>query len=102
MQYTIDEIKSKAVPIAIRYEVDSLSLFGSYARGEADEKSDIDFLLRKGKIRGLLGFCSLLNDLESAFSCHVDLVEKEAIKDSQFLQKVISDEVVLYERDRSK
>ena len=36
MPYTIDEIKTKAIPIAIYYGVDSLSLFGSYARGEAD------------------------------------------------------------------
>lgn len=48
MSYTIDEIKTKALPIAIRYGVDELSLFGSYARGEADEKSDLDFLIQKG------------------------------------------------------
>ncbi|MCM1127754.1 MAG: hypothetical protein NC429_14945 [Lachnospiraceae bacterium] len=39
MPYTIDEIRTKAMPIAIHYGVDALSLFGSYARGEADEKS---------------------------------------------------------------
>ncbi len=43
MPYTIDEIRIKAMPIAIRYVVDALSLFGSYARDEADEKSDLDF-----------------------------------------------------------
>lgn len=45
MPYTIEEIRAKAMPIAIRYGVDALSLFGSYARGEADEKSDLDFLI---------------------------------------------------------
>lgn len=98
MPYTIDEIKEKVTPIAIRYGVDSLSLFGSYARGEADEKSDLDFLLLKGKIRGLLEYCGMINDLEEAFHCHVDMVERDAIKDPDFLREIVKDEVTLYER----
>ena len=42
MIYTIEEIKQKAIPIAQEYGVDSMSLFGSYARGEASEDSDLD------------------------------------------------------------
>ena len=98
MAITIDEIKAKAIPVAVRYGVDSLSLFGSYARGEADEKSDMDFLLTKGKLRGLLEYCGMINDLEDTFHCHVDLVEKDAIKDKDFLKEVTKDEVVLYAR----
>ena len=98
MPYTIEEIKEKAVPIAIRYGVDSLSLFGSYARGEADDKSDLDFLLMKGKIRGLLEYCGMINDLEDTFHCHVDMVERDAIKDQDFLQEIVKDEVTIYAR----
>ena len=43
--YTIEEIKNKSVPIAKKYGVKKLSLFGSYARGEADKNSDLDFFL---------------------------------------------------------
>ena len=42
--YSIEEIKSKAIPIAKKYGVKKLSLFGSYARGEANSKSDLDFI----------------------------------------------------------
>ena len=42
--YTIEEIRAKAVPIAKKYGVKKLSLFGSYARGEADAQSDLDFM----------------------------------------------------------
>ena len=42
--YTIEEIKAKAIPIAKRYGVKKLSLFGSYARGEANSKIDLDFI----------------------------------------------------------
>ena len=52
MVYSVDEIKKIAVPIAKSYGVDSLSLFGSYARGEATSESDIDFL--KNRLREYL------------------------------------------------
>lgn len=77
---------------------DTLSLFGSYARGEADEKSDLDFLIQKGNMKGLLSYCEMITDLEDAFHCHVDLVIKNAIKDEQFLENIGKDEVKLYER----
>jgi len=98
MPYTIDEIRTRAMPIAIHYGVDALSLFGSYARGEADEKSDLDFLIQKGSMKGLLSYCGMIADLEDVFQCHVDLVVKSAIKDKQFLEAIVKDEVKLYER----
>ncbi len=98
MPYTVDEIRTKAMPIAIRYGVDALSLFGSYARGEADEKSDLDFLIQKGSMKGLLSYCGMIADLEDVFQCHVDLVIKSAIKNKQFLEAIGKDEVKLYER----
>jgi len=48
--YTIDEIKAKIEPIAKRYNVSKVYLFGSYARGEEDENSDIDIALELGDI----------------------------------------------------
>lgn len=101
MLYSIDEIKIKATPIAIRYGVDALSLFGSYARGEADENSDLDFLIIKGDMKGLLSYCGMIADLEDEFQCHVDLVMKNAIKDREFLKEVNRDEVNIYARFKS-
>ena len=95
MLYTIDEIKTKAMPVAIRYGVEALSLFGSYARGDADEKSDLDFLVLKGSMKGLLSYCGMIADLEDIFHCHVDLVMKNAIKDKKFLEEIGRDEVKL-------
>ena len=47
--YTIDEIRSMVLPLLERYGMDSASLFGSYARGEADAASDIDVILYGGE-----------------------------------------------------
>ena len=97
--FTIEEIKKKSVPIAKKYGVKKLSLFGSYARGEADEKSDVDFLFNNGngKIQSYFNYLDLLFDLEDEFKCHVDLVS-EGISDQDFLNEIKIDEVILYER----
>lgn len=97
MPYTIEEIKEKAIPIAKKYGVESLSLFGSYARGEANEKSDIDFLIDKGQIKGLISYFSFVHRLEDVFSCHVDVVTT-GIEDKEFLESLMKDRILLYEK----
>lgn len=97
--YTIDEIKEKAVPIAINHGVDSISLFGSYARGDQNENSDLDFLIEGGKVNSYFKIFDLINDLENKFKCHVDLIT-EGIEDRVFLGKIMKESKVLYERER--
>lgn len=96
MCYSIDEIKSKAVPVAKDYGISKLSLFGSYARGEATDDSDIDFYIDKGKLRGLLQYFSFVDDLENALKCHVDVVTT-SIEDKAFLGNIVKEGIVLYE-----
>ena len=45
MIYTIDEISRRIQPVASAYGLRAVYLFGSYARGEATENSDIDLLI---------------------------------------------------------
>jgi len=92
----MDEIIQKSVPVAQKYGVKRLGLFGSYARGEAKEESDLDFLINEGNMRGLIQYMSFVNDLEDAFGCHVDVV-MDGIRDQEFLNAIKKDEVVLYE-----
>lgn len=94
--YTLDEIRAKAVPIAKKYGVKKLSLFGSYARGEADAQSDMDFLYDAKKLKGMFAYFGLVYDLENEFGCHVDLVSY-GISDKKFLSDIQADEVLLYE-----
>ena len=49
MVLTIDEIKKRIRPVCEKYNVKELFLFGSYARGEATEDSDVDFRLISGR-----------------------------------------------------
>ncbi len=74
-----------------------MSLFGSYARGEATENSDVDFYIDKGDIKGLLDYIGFVQDLEDIFNCHVDVVST-GIQDKTFLALIKKDGVLIYEK----
>lgn len=98
MVFTIEEIKRRVIPIIIKYGINSFSLFGSYAHGEANENSDLDFVMDKGDLKGLQ-YISLVQDLEDEFNCHVDVISKGS-SNKEFLKAVSNEEVLLYERKR--
>lgn len=96
MCYTINEIRERAVPIAKEYGVKRMSLFGSYARGDANDESDVDIYIDKGKLRSLIRYFMFVTDLEKALQCHVDVVTT-GIEDRDFLDRIKSEGVLLYE-----
>mgnify|MGYP002515507836 CR=1 FL=1 len=95
--YTTESLKTILTPIAKRYGLKKLSVFGSVARGEATEKSDVDLLVDTPKGWGLIAFCGLRSDIEDTLNCPIDLVST-GIEDKKFLSRIHQDEVVLYEQ----
>ena len=79
-QLTIDEIKQKIIPILKDAGVTRSSLFGSYVRGEENEKSDIDILVDYPSGKSLFDFVDTKIQLEDALGKKVDLVEYKTIK----------------------
>lgn len=69
----MDNITRTIKPLLEQYGVKKAALFGSYARGESDEKSDIDLLIEPPEGMGL-GFVRLKRDLEELLQKKVDLV----------------------------
>ena len=94
---TIEEIKKAVAPICERYGVERLSLFGSYARGEADEKSDVDLMVDKYDEKKLRGFVwgGLYADMEEALGLEIDLLSRDDTS-KRFLSKISKDEVLIY------
>lgn len=70
----ISEIQKIAVPIAHSYGVKRLYLFGSYAKGTANEKRDVDLLVEKGKPMSLLKLSGMRQMVQEALNLSVDLV----------------------------
>ena len=76
---TIEEIKKKAIPVFKQYGVEYAGVFGSVARGEDAEKSDIDLLVEIKKPIGIYEFIGLKQELEEILGKKVDLVSRGAI-----------------------
>lgn len=77
----IIKIVNKALPdLKSRYGVKSLSLFGSYARGEEAGTSDIDMLVEFKEPIDLIDYIKLENDLADLLDQPIDLVMKDALK----------------------
>lgn len=93
--YSIQALKEIVAPLARKYGAQRVYLFGSYARRDMTEASDIDLRIDKGSIRGL-ALAGLLVDLEDALGLKVDLIPTTSL-DGQFLSSIRKDEVLLYE-----
>jgi len=69
----IEDIKVKIRPTLRRYSVRRAAIFGSYARRQEKEGSDIDIVVEMDDSKGLLDFVSLKLDLEELLGIKVDL-----------------------------
>ncbi|MBF0307669.1 MAG: pilus assembly protein [Alphaproteobacteria bacterium] len=63
-----------------RYPIRSMGVFGSYARGEQREDSDVDVLVELGDDLDLIAYAGLQIELSDALGVPVDLVEREALR----------------------
>jgi len=72
--YTIDEIKERFESVAEKYGIEEAYLFGSYARGDATKKSDVDIFVKEGKIQTLLQLCGFRLDVRDALKKEIDIV----------------------------
>lgn len=93
--YSVEEIRSILTPIAMQYGVRSVSLFGSYAKGTASDKSDVDLKIEKGKLKTLFELSGFRLAAQDALNLPVDLVTSEST-DRAFLTDIGRDEVLLY------
>ena len=95
MVLTLDEIREKVRPICEAYKVKRLFLFGSYARGEANEQSDIDFRVDLGqKLKGL-AVAGFYADMEEALGQKIDIMTTRQLPE-EFLRNIRQEEVQIY------
>ncbi|MCL1819093.1 MAG: nucleotidyltransferase domain-containing protein [Oscillospiraceae bacterium] len=96
---TVDEIKSIVTPVADVYPIRRVTLFGSYARGDATENSDVDIVIDSdGKLNGI-NFFIYADKLAKALPVKSDIFESiEIKKPSSLYTRILTEGVVLYER----
>ncbi|MCD7812660.1 MAG: nucleotidyltransferase domain-containing protein [Lachnospiraceae bacterium] len=92
---SISELKTIVNPIAKKYHISRVFLFGSFARGDYNDQSDIDLRIDKGSMQGMFALCGFYTDLSEALDRKIDVLTIGSLEDS-FLQKIKKDEVLLY------
>ena len=92
MQRSLDEVKGQLQALKPtlkkRFKVESVDIFGSYARGEQTEKSDIDILVTYSEGADLLLVAGLRRYLRRKLHVKVDVVSKN------YLNPLIKDQVL--------
>lgn len=72
--------RAEILAICARHGAHNVRLFGSVARGEHDEASDIDLLVDMEAGRTLLDLAALQQELEALLGCRVDVVTVKGLK----------------------
>jgi predicted nucleotidyltransferase len=103
---TIKELIERITPVVVKHGLPAVFLFGSYARGDAADDSDVDIIVdRTGtKLTGLFEMGGLDNDLEDALEKSIDLISAKALEDKdtqeempQFIDSINRDKIKIYE-----
>ena len=93
--YTIDEIRGFVLPLLEKYGFEGASLFGSYARGDADEESDIDILLKGREGFRPLDVFGVAESLHRVSGKQVDVFEVSELDNGPFRDRVLGELVAL-------
>ncbi len=80
--------------IAAKHGATNVRVFGSVVRGEADEKSDIDFLVTIEKGRSLLDHAALWIELEEFLGQKIDVISDRGLK-PRIRERVLNEAVPL-------
>ncbi len=97
--YQINEIRSKLRPIFEAAPVYCAILFGSYAKGNATDESDIDIVIdSKGELLNM-AFYGVLEDIRTQLNKRVDLFEISELSRNVAIRSAVEREgIVLYEK----
>ena len=90
----IKQKRERILETAARYGASNVRIFGSVARGQADESSDIDLLVNLEAGRSLMDLGGLLVELREILGTDVDVVTEKGLR-SRIREQVIKDAVPL-------
>jgi predicted nucleotidyltransferase len=86
--------RQQILRVAERYGARNVRVFGSAARGEADDASDIDFLVELEAGRSLFDLGGLLMELQELLNCRVDVVTEKSLR-SRIRERVLREAIPL-------
>ena len=90
----IRENRDEVLAIAKRYGATNIRIFGSVARGDDDDRSDIDFLIDLAPGRSLFDLGGLLMELNTLLGIPVDVTTERGLK-RRIRERVLNEAVSL-------
>jgi hypothetical protein len=90
------KIKDSILFCLKQYNPEMIALFGSYARNEQTEKSDIDILVKFNKTYSLLQLIRIENELSYKLGIKVDLLTPGALKNEKIKISIEKDLQIIY------
>ena len=93
---TIKQIKERMLPIIKKHNINEVYLFGSYARGEANNNSDIDIYCDVGDIKTFIDQGKFEEELEEALGKKVDVIFIGSSLDEFFKKQLDYDKIKIY------
>lgn len=93
---TIKQIKERMLPIIKKHNINEVYLFGSYARGEANNNSDIDIYCDVGDIKTFIDQGKFEEELEEALGKKVDVIFIGSSLDELFQKQLDYDKIKIY------
>ncbi|MDX1941304.1 MAG: nucleotidyltransferase family protein [Saprospiraceae bacterium] len=91
----IIEIQRTILSILQKHHITKAGIFGSFAKAETTEASDVDILVELGTKMTLLDFVGIKLELEDALQREVDLVEYQSIKPA-LREQILKEEIRIY------
>ncbi len=88
-------IKETLKKVLSKYDINEIYLFGSYARGDEKESSDVDIFCERGNVKGFFEQAKMMNELEEALGKKVNVIFTTAKLDDCFEKELKKDLIKL-------
>ncbi len=100
MKTDLEKLKKLISPIAEKYGLEAVYLFGSQARNDANADSDYDFYVKRGKLKDMFELSGLFIDLKKALNKEVDIVLEPLSRkklDDYLIKGIKKDGILIYD-----
>lgn len=97
-QETMDkELQAKLLQYLLPHHPAKIGVFGSFARGENKEGSDLDILIKFKDRISLLKLVQIEQELSDKFGISIDLVTENSLKNPRLKKYIEKDLITIYE-----
>lgn len=100
--YSLKEIAERIAPVAEKYNIPKVYVFGSYARGEATPDSDVDLMIEVGDLHGL-EVIEVLESFKDVLNKPVDMITARSLSQDRtkkyskiFIENLEKEKIVIY------